>query len=60
MPVAPATLVVGSGIAGLATALRLAPRPVLLVTAERLGGGGSTPWAQGGIAAAIGQDDSAA
>ncbi|GEP08360.1 L-aspartate oxidase [Methylobacterium gnaphalii] len=50
-------IVVGAGVAGLATALRLVPRPVTLVTASPLGDGTATGWAQGGIAAAIGPDD---
>ena len=50
-------VVVGAGIAGLATALRLAPRPVTLVTAAPVGTGTATGWAQGGIAAAMGEDD---
>ena len=50
-------LVVGGGIAGLATALHLAPMPVVLLAAAPLGTGSSTPWAQGGIAAALGWDD---
>src|SRR3954447_13182591 len=50
-------LVVGGGIAGLATALHLAPMPVVLLAAAPLGTGASTPWAQGGIAAALGLDD---
>src|SRR3954447_24094609 len=50
-------LVVGGGIAGLATALHLAPMSVVLLAAAPLGLGASTPWAQGGIAAALGLDD---
>ncbi|MFE1600116.1 L-aspartate oxidase [Methylobacterium sp. ID0610] len=50
-------LVVGAGIAGLATALRLAPLPVTLITSAPLGEGTATAWAQGGIAAALGADD---
>ena len=50
-------IVVGAGVAGLFTALQMAPRPVVVVTARRLGVGGSTPWAQGGVAAAVGADD---
>ncbi|BAU91539.1 L-aspartate oxidase [Methylorubrum populi] len=50
-------IVVGAGVAGLATALRLAPRPVTLITAAPLGTGTATGWAQGGIAAAMGLDD---
>lgn len=53
-------MVVGGGIAGLATALSLAPLPVTLLSASPLGTGGSTEWAQGGIAAAMGADDAPA
>lgn len=53
-------IVVGAGVAGLSLALRLAPRPVTLVTAAPLGLGTATGWAQGGIAAAIGADDAPA
>lgn len=52
-------VVVGGGVAGLSTALRLAPRPVTLVTASPLGLGTATGWAQGGIASAMAEDDSA-
>lgn len=51
-------LVVGAGIAGLYTALELAPRPVTVITAHPPGRGGTSPWAQGGLAAAVGMDDS--
>ncbi|HWA66289.1 MAG TPA: L-aspartate oxidase [Mycobacteriales bacterium] len=52
-------VVIGSGVAGLATALGLAGvRRVALVTSGELRGG-STTWAQGGLAAALGEDDSA-
>jgi len=50
-------IVVGAGVAGLSMALRLAPRPVTLITASPLGLGTATGWAQGGIAAATGADD---
>ncbi|MEM9617279.1 MAG: L-aspartate oxidase [Pseudomonadota bacterium] len=50
-------LIIGAGVAGLYTALKLAPRPVTIITARPLGKGGATPWAQGGLAAAIGDDD---
>ncbi|SFK89213.1 L-aspartate oxidase [Methylorubrum salsuginis] len=53
-------VVVGGGVAGLATALRLAPCPVTLITAAPLGLGTATGWAQGGIASALGADDSPA
>ena len=54
-------VVVGSGIAGLTAALRLRERgaTVLLVTKTLLTEG-STTWAQGGIAAALADDDSPA
>ena len=51
--------VIGSGIGGLVTALALAPMPVVLVTKAALGAETSTGWAQGGIAAALGDDDDA-
>ncbi|MCW0982472.1 L-aspartate oxidase [Agrobacterium sp. BT-220-3] len=54
------TVIVGSGIAGLMAALTLAPQPVLLLTRSALGGETSSAWAQGGIAASLGPDDSAA
>ncbi|MBL0373731.1 L-aspartate oxidase [Rhizobium sp. KVB221] len=50
--------IVGSGIAGLMTALELAPEPVVLLTKYGLGLGTSSAWAQGGIAASLGSDDS--
>jgi L-aspartate oxidase len=51
-------VVVGSGIAGLTAALRLRDRveKVLVVTKDVLSAG-STQWAQGGIAAALGPGD---
>ena len=51
-------VVVGSGLAGLVTALTLAPQPVLLLTRAALGAESSSAWAQGGIAASLGDDDS--
>ena len=52
-------LVVGSGIAGLSAALRarVTGRTVLLVTKAQVNEG-STRWAQGGIAAALSDEDS--
>jgi len=50
-------IVVGSGIAGLVCALALAPRSVTLLTKTPRLEGGSSLWAKGGIAAAIGPDD---
>jgi L-aspartate oxidase len=54
-------VVVGSGAAGLSAALAAAGagRRVLLITKDGLGGG-ATPLAQGGLAAAIGPGDTAA
>src|ERR1043165_497570 len=51
-------VVIGSGIAGLTAALRLRKHvgKVLLVTKDVLSAG-STQWAQGGIAAALGPGD---
>lgn len=45
-------------MAGLFAALKLAPRPVVVVSLFGLGDGTASGWAQGGIAAAIGADDS--
>lgn len=53
-------VVVGAGLAGLTAALELAPLRVQLLTKTRLGNGGASAWAQGGIAAAVGKDDSPA
>jgi L-aspartate oxidase len=53
-------LVVGTGIAGLTAALGCHPLRVTVLTKARLGVGGSSPWAQGGIAAAVGPDDAPA
>jgi L-aspartate oxidase len=50
-------VVVGAGLAGLFTALKLAPLPMTVVSAARFGEGASSLWAQGGIAAAIAEGD---
>lgn len=50
-------VIIGAGLAGLFTALRLAPLPVTVVAAAPLGEGASSVWAQGGIAAAVGEGD---
>jgi L-aspartate oxidase len=52
-------VIVGAGLAGLSTALKLAPMPVTVVAAAPLGQGASTGWAQGGVAAAVGSNDGA-
>ena len=54
-------VIIGSGIAGLTTALRLNAADngvgkILVITKDRLSAG-STQWAQGGIAAALGPGD---
>jgi len=51
-------LIVGAGLAGLFCALKLAPRPVTVLSPTPLGRGASSAWAQGGVAAAIGPEDS--
>jgi L-aspartate oxidase len=52
-------VIVGGGLAGLFCALKLAPRPVTVISAAPLGEGASTAWAQGGVAAAVAEGDSA-
>jgi L-aspartate oxidase len=52
-------VIVGGGLAGLFCALKLAPRPVTIISAAPLGEGASSAWAQGGIAAAVAEGDSA-
>ena len=54
-----AAVVIGGGIAGLMTALALAPQPVMLLTKAPLGFEASSVLAQGGIAASTGADDDA-
>lgn len=51
-------VVIGSGIAGLVTALRCRPHGRVLLVTKALLDAGSTRWAQGGIAAALASDDS--
>ncbi|GAA0537504.1 L-aspartate oxidase [Rhizomicrobium palustre] len=50
-------LILGAGVAGLFTALKLAPYPCLVLADERPGVSGSSAWAQGGIAASVGKGD---
>lgn len=54
----PEILIVGGGLAGLFTALKLAPTPCTILSPRPLGEGASSAWAQGGIAAAIDEGDS--
>jgi L-aspartate oxidase len=53
-------LVIGSGVGGLTVALETPGLRVGLLTKTELGSGGSSPMAQGGVAAAIGPGDSPA
>ncbi len=53
-------VIIGGGIAGLATAIRLAPMQVTLIAGAPLSVGAATAWAQGGVAAALGDDDAPA
>jgi len=50
-------LILGAGVAGLFTALKLSPFPSLVLAGSRPGVSGSSAWAQGGIAAAVGEGD---
>jgi L-aspartate oxidase len=50
-------IIVGGGLAGLLTALHLAPEPVVILAKAPLASGAASAWAQGGIAAAVGADD---
>ena len=51
-------VIVGAGLAGLFTALKLAPLPVTVISVTPFGQGGSSVWAQAGIAAALSEGDS--
>lgn len=52
-------VILGGGLAGLFCALKLAPRPVTVIANAPIGQGASSAWAQGGIAAAVSEQDSA-
>ncbi len=54
----PGALILGAGIAGLFTALKLAPYPAFVLANTPAGEAGSSAWAQGGIAAAVAEGDS--
>ena len=53
-------LVLGAGLAGLSAALAAGPGPVLVISAGPVGDACSSAWAQGGVAVAMGADDSPA
>jgi L-aspartate oxidase len=53
-----APVIIGGGLAGLMTAIYLAPQPVFVLSKAPLGVDASSAWAQGGIAAAVAHDDS--
>ena len=59
-PPANMPVVVGAGLAGLMTALHLAPCPVTVLSPAPLGQEAASAWAQGGVAASVGSDDAAA
>jgi L-aspartate oxidase len=50
-------LVIGAGLAGLSAALAAAPRRALVLSPVPLGEGCASAWAQGGMAAALADDD---
>ena len=51
-------LVIGTGVAGLSSAIRAAGSADVIVLAKSSADQSNTSWAQGGVAAAIGPDDS--
>jgi len=51
-------VIVGAGLAGLTLAIELSPLPCVVLSAGAVSTGTSTGWAQGGVAAAVGSDDS--
>src|ERR1700757_3553737 len=50
-------VVIGAGLAGLTAALAAAPRRVLVLSPVPLGEGCASAWAQGGMSAALSDDD---
>ena len=51
-------VIVGGGVAGAVAALTLSPRPAVLIDPVPIGREAASRWAQGGLAAAVGDDDS--
>ncbi len=54
------TLIIGSGLAGLSLALKLAPQKKVAVITKKTMLDGASIWAQGGIAGVLSQEDSLA
>ncbi|MDO8769339.1 MAG: L-aspartate oxidase [Burkholderiaceae bacterium] len=50
-------VIIGSGLAGLTAALQLAPTHRVAILTKNVLGDGSSAWAQGGIAAVLGEGD---
>jgi L-aspartate oxidase len=53
-------VIIGGGVAGAVAALTLSPRPAVLIDPVPIGKEAASRWAQGGLAAAVGLDDSPA
>ncbi len=53
-------VIIGAGVAGSVAALALTPQPVILLAPALSGDEAASWWAQGGLAAAVGDDDSPA
>jgi L-aspartate oxidase len=53
----PRIVIVGAGLAGLFLAIKLAPRPVTVLSQAPLGRASASAWAQGGLAAALAPED---
>jgi aspartate oxidase len=53
-------IIIGGGLAGLITALDLAPEKMILLAKTPLAEGAASTWAQGGVAAALGREDAPA
>jgi L-aspartate oxidase len=53
-------VIIGGGVAGAVAALTLSPQPSVLVDPVPVGHEAASRWAQGGLAAAVGADDSPA
>ena len=51
-------VIIGGGVAGAVAALTLTPRPTVLLDPLPIGREAASRWAQGGLAAAVGLDDS--